>query len=198
MLASTFFLIVGLVAGGVVTAGGAAIFIPILTRESRDRKKLFKRYAPDKSTHALPKTIETELTGLRSDLEQLVKLGELPTAKSLSGVISLAQDLFAKLKSRGDAHQVDMAAVSYCDVLGKLNKALSNEYFFDMVANPEHWKHVEDRRATVREAVKAVNAELLESIRSLNSYTDMDYGVEIDSILRKSDVHNILKDLIPE
>jgi len=191
MLASTFFLIVGIAVGVGVTGGAAAITIPIVTRKKRAENRLLREYQPSKAKF-LPKEVDVELTGLRADLEWLVKHEEFKTATALSSVISLSQELFSKLKNRGDEHQLNLAAISYGNILAKLNKALSPDYFFDMLENPEQWENVEDRRIQVRNAVKAANAELLEAIRTLNTYTDMDYGVAIESILRNSKVGDML------
>lgn len=195
MLASTFYLIIGLAAGGVTTASVGSYIIAKLTRSNREQKKLLAQYAP-KKVRALPKVIDVELEGLREDLERLLTLKEFKTATALASVIAMTQELFTKLKNRGDEHQINMAAVAYGHVLTKLNKALSDDYFYDMLANPDKWTRVEERTTMVRGAVKAVNSELLDAIRDFNSYADVHYDVDMESILRKNDANEMLKDLI--
>lgn len=194
MLASTFYLIIGLVAGGGLTAVIGGTVIASMTKEKRTKKREYNKYAPARVRN-LPKEIEEELNGLREDLGKLLELDQYKTATALSSVIELAQELFGKLTRRGDTHQVNMAAVSYGHLFAKLNKALSEEYFFDMLQNPAMWTRVDERTLAVRNAVKAVNAELLEAIRNFNSHADMEFEVDMEAILRKTNSDGILKDL---
>jgi len=194
MLASTFYLIIGLAAGGVPLLGVGSYVVAKLTRKNREQKKLLAEYAP-KKVRDLPEPISTELIGLRADLERLLELQEFKTATALASVIEMTQELFMKLKSRGGDHQVKMAALTYGHILQKLNKALSDDYFYDMLANPDKWTRVDERLAMVRSAVKAVNSEILDAIRDFNSYADIHYDVDMESILSKSNAAAMLNDL---
>jgi hypothetical protein len=194
MLASVFYLIVAGIGTGTALAIPGGIYISRLVRKNREQKKLLEQYMPKKA-RSLPESIEVELNGLREDLTRLLELQEFKTATALGSVIEMTQELFTKLKARGDEHQVKMAALSYSHVLHKLNKALSDDYFYDMLANPDKWTRVDERLAMVRNAVKAVNSELLQAIRDYNSYADIHYDVDMESILGKTAAAEMLNDL---
>lgn len=195
MLASTFFLIVGIVAGTVVLGGGAAIAVPIITRDRRARKKALKELAPARAKH-LPSSVEKSLDGLRTALEGLLDAQEYKTATALSSTIALTQEIFEKLSRRGDSHQVNLAVVSYGGLLEKLTRALSGDYFFDMLKNPSHWADVEPRKHSVRTAVKVVNAELLDAVRSINGLNEADFTLAIETILRRQETKDLLGDIL--
>lgn len=194
MLASTFFLIVGLVAGSVVVGGGVAIAVPLLTRDRRARKRELKEITPARAKN-LPSSVDKDLDGLRDALEGLLDAQEYKTATVLSSTIALTQEIFEKLSRRGDSHQVDLAVVSYGGLLKKLNQALSGDYFFDMLKNPSHWTDIEARKSSVRTAVKIVNAELLDAVRSINGLNDADFTLAIEMILRRHETKDLLGDI---
>lgn len=195
MLASTFFLMVGLITGGVVVAGGAAIAVPLLTRERRARKRALKELAPSRAKN-LPPSVDNILEGLRRALEGLLDAQEYKTATALSSTIALTQEIFEKLSRRGDSHQVNLAVVSYGGLLDKLNRALSSDYFFNMLENPSHWTNVEERKSSVKTAVKVVNAELLDAVRSINGLNEADFTLAIETILRRQETKDLLGDIL--
>ncbi len=194
MEAGLFYLIIGLIGGGVLTAGGGIPLIMKLTRSGRERRKLLAKFAPSKA-NGMPAEISVELSDLRKDLAKLVELEEFKTATALASVIEMTQELFKKLKNRGDGHQIKMAAVSYGHMLQKMNKALSDEYFFDMIQRPDMWTRVEERKAMVRNVVKVVNSEILDAIRAFNSSSDFHVEVDLEALLRNNDASELLTDL---
>jgi len=195
MEAGLFYLIIGLIGGGVLTGGVGIPVIAKLTKAGREKRKQLARFLPTKA-NGMPAEISSELRDLRSDLERLVELEEFKTATALASVIEMTQELFKKLKNRGDGHQINLAAVSYGHMLHKVNKALSDEYFFDMIQRPDMWNRVEERKAMVRNVVKIVNGEILDAIRDFNSASDFHVEVDLEALLRRNDADELLKDLI--
>lgn len=193
MLASTFYLILGGVGGvlALATLGGG--FFAVKTKDSRARKRLFNRYAPERN-RSIPREVNAELDGLRLDLQRLLEFREDALAEKVGEVITLCQELFAKLHARNE-HQANLAAVNYADLLAKLNQALSDDYYFNMLEKPQLWSRVEERKRLVHSVATAIAAELLQNIRDFNSHADIHHDVNLESVLDRANARAILDDL---
>lgn len=193
MIASTFYLIIGGISGAFALATIGGGWFAVKTKDSRARKRLFKSYAPDRKRN-LPREVNAELDGLRLDLEKLIELHEDALAAKVGEVITLCQELFSKLHAR-DEHQANLAAVNYADLLAKLNQALSDDYYFNMLEKPQLWSRVEERKALVHSVATAIAAELIQNIRDFNAHADIIHDVNLESVLDRANARAILDDL---
>lgn len=194
MLASTFYLIIGGVLGAIAVGGGGVGIWAAATKDSRARKRLFGQYVP-KRDRTLPERVDAELLGLSEDLKVLLELEQYQLAEKVGKVIELAQEFFRRLKKADDPHRVNMAAVNYSDVLAKLNQALSDDYYFDLIRNPDMWTRVKERKELVEGTANAIIWELTQAIRDFNSSADIHYDLNLESVLRRADATAILDDL---
>ena len=93
-------------------------------------------------------------------------------------------ELFSRTRKRGTDQQLRLLQSQYQDIFAKLFKALADDYYGDILRNPQYWSNAEDRLAEVREAVEAVDLESLENIRQVNESRDLEFEVALDSLTR--------------
>lgn len=93
-------------------------------------------------------------------------------------------ELFIRVRKRGTDQQARLLQAQYQDTLAKLLKALDDDYYGDILRNPQYWSGAEDRLAEVRRAVEAVDQEAVENIKQVNESRDLEFKVALDSLIK--------------
>lgn len=88
------------------------------------------------------------------------------------------------MRKRGTDQQVRLLQAQYQDTLAKLLKALDDDYYGDILSNPQYWGGAEDRLNEVRRAVEAVDQEAVENIKQVNESRDLEFKVALDSLIK--------------
>ena len=114
-----------------------------------------------------------QYTGLYPDLTE-----------KLSGLTQHVSELFIRVRKRGTDQQVRLLQAQYRDTLAKLLKALEDDYYGDILRNPQYWSGPEERLAEVRRAVEAVDQEAVENIKQVNESRDLEFKVALDSLIK--------------
>ena len=84
----------------------------------------------------------------------------------------------------GDPQQLRLLVARYADTLTKLASLLSEQYYGDLLRNPDYWSEPQLRIAEVKNAIAAVDQEVLENIQQLSESRDIEFGVALDSLTR--------------
>jgi len=92
------------------------------------------------------------------------------------------RELFRRLGTKGTAHQAEIAATQYADILGKIEKLVSPEYLKDLIDHPRFWHHAEARIDAVLTALNGANQQILVNIRQANSASDLDFQVALATL----------------
>ncbi len=93
-------------------------------------------------------------------------------------------ELFIRVRKRGTDQQVRLLQAQYQDTLAKLLKALGDDYYGDILSNPQYWGGAEARLTEVRRAVEAVDQEAVENIKQVNESRDLEFKVALDSLIK--------------
>ena len=184
---------VGIVAAiglGIVAAVavGGFFFMLILSRTPRGARNAAKRgKLKAVTTKALSnRDLEVQLEKLAHIAGRLFQNNSSKLGEITSSIVTHLNELLTRLKRRDSGNQLDLAQVEYADVLKKLNDALGDDYYFDIVKNPSLWDDAESRKNEVEIAVGAVDTQILENIKQVNAYKDLDFRVALESILRQN------------
>jgi hypothetical protein len=132
----------------------------------------------------IPDDLRRQLQRLRANAANPTLATRPAVAARVTDILTNSQELFRRILRRGDSQQVRMAAVEYTDTLEKLNLALSDDYYFDIVKNPRLWDDADRRAADVESALAAVGEQLVKNIRQVNASQDLDLSVALDGLSR--------------
>ncbi|GAA2244176.1 hypothetical protein GCM10010401_16720 [Rarobacter faecitabidus] len=184
--------------GVVVLAGAAAGFVAGVLRRKRNRTE-GRRI----SARRLDKELSEALDGEDGEFVQdsIKRLGDRATALPdlgplLAGLQGHVAELFVRVRRRGTDQQIRLLQSQYKDTLGKLLKALDDDYYGDVRANPQYWSNPDARLTEVQRAVGSVDRQAVENIRQVNESRDLEFQVALDSLIKNvdeaklSDVYN--------
>ncbi len=93
-------------------------------------------------------------------------------------------ELFSRARQQDDPQQLRLLVARYADTLTKLASLLSEQYYGDLLRNPDYWSEPQLRIAEVKNAIAAVDQEVLENIQQLSESRDIEFGVALDSLTR--------------
>lgn len=179
--------------GGLVFAAVAAVVVigavvggVLLLR--RRGKRSENRVA---GSRRLEKELDAALHGESGEFirQAIERLEERARAyPDVSGMLSQlskhVSELFIRVRKRGTDQQVRLLQAQYHDTLAKLLKALDDDYYGDILRNPQYWGGAEDRISEVRQAVEAVDQEAVENIKQVNESRDLEFKVALDSLIK--------------
>ena len=180
--------------GGVVFAAfitflliGAAVGGAVMLLRRRNKRGI----SQVEGSRRLEKELAAALNGENGEFVQraIERLRERAQAyPDLSGWLSqLSQhvaELFIRVRKRGTDQQVRLLQAQYHDTLAKLLKALEDDYYGDILRNPQYWSGPEERLSEVRRAVEAVDQEAVENIKQVNESRDLEFKVALDSLIK--------------
>lgn len=178
--------------GGIAAIGGAVIALAAIATGTillLNRRKKARGERTIVSARKLEKELADALDGpdgdvVRDAIENLDGRAQAypdlqPHLASLSRHIS---DLFVRVRRRGNDQQTRLLQSQYKDTLTKLHKALADDYYGDILANPQYWSRPAERLDEVRRAVAAVDAQAVENIKQVNESRDLEFQVALDSL----------------
>lgn len=140
----------------------------------------------------LPEVIKREMVNLDRLASMYSRAGEALLADSVRTVLNHGQELFARVQRKAGEQQYNMAAVEYADTFKKLGQALSEDYYYDIMKNPQLWTKPEERKREVAEAVRATDQQLIRNIQQVNANEDLEIQVALESLSRS------LEDVTPD
>lgn len=73
--------------------------------------------------------------------------------------------------------------VEYADRLDKMNSLLGEEYYVNIVQNPDYWTNSQMRKDRVVKALDALNEQIIENIQQVNDEREIDFTVALQVIL---------------
>lgn len=91
-------------------------------------------------------------------------------------------ELFERMKAKSGRAQQRRAEQEYDNLLNTLVGALGRDYLLDVFANARLWDNPERRIRVVQAAVQAVDGQLLDNIRQVNSRRELTFEVTLDGI----------------
>ncbi|HSX68798.1 hypothetical protein, partial [Nocardioides sp.] len=105
----------------------------------------------------------------------------------LQSILTNVGQLFHRIRRTGTEQQVRIASIEYVDVLTKLERALGEDYYLDILRNPRLWENAEARQQEVEEAVRATDDQLVANIRQVNASQDLEFKVALESLVGSMD-----------
>lgn len=175
--------------GIVVVAGAVTGLILGLRRRGRNRTEKAVR-----SSRKLEKELAEALDGEDGEFvkDAIEKLNERAAAypdiaARINGLAGHISDLFVRVRRRGTDQQIRLLQSRYKDTLSKLLKALDDDYYGDIIANPQYWSNADARLAEVRRAVDSVDQQAVENIKQVNESRDLEFQVALDSLIKTVD-----------
>jgi|GEM_PF-713941 len=180
-------ILIGVVALLVVIGGAVGAFLrarakaPAIESPKVD-KKLF-----DSTENA--DEIERDLERLRqladfyAGNKSKYAFGNQPVSAKLGAVLTEVQELFRRLKAKGTAQQLRLAALTYSDVLRKLLMGVETDYLKDIQDNPRLWDNADARVREVGSALDAVLDQVVDNIKQVNASRDLEFKVALDSLV---------------
>ncbi|MCL1899718.1 MAG: hypothetical protein FWG11_04230 [Promicromonosporaceae bacterium] len=155
--------------------------------QRRGRVKAQSRKAIDKElfdkseiSQALAASLRT-LTTLQGTY-QGYRIGAVAVSDQIHQVVAGMQEFMRRLRAAGTEQQVRMAKLEYRRTLDQVCKLVSPSYLKDIIDNPGLWSDPQKRMVEVRVTLDAVNRQITENIRQLNSRTDLDFQVALASL----------------
>lgn len=180
------------IGGGIAVAAIAAALVAaaiggaVLLLVRRGRRGAAKRV---EGSRRLQKELAGALHGDSGELirESIERLHERAQAypdigSAIEQLARHVSELFIRVRKRGADQQARLLQSQYRDTLAKLLKALDDDYYGDILRNPQYWSSTEQRLAEVRGAVAAVDQEAVENIRQVNESRDLEFKVALDSL----------------
>ena len=175
--------------GGValVAVAGATLGVILFARRRRDARGKNSR-----AIHArLEKDLAEALNGEDGDFIQdsIEALDRWSAAYAtigprVTGMTQHVSELFVRVHKRGSEQQLRLLQSKYKDTLSKLRKALNDDYYGDIVNNPQYWSNPEGRLAEVSLAIDSVDQQAVENIRQVNESRDLEFKVALDSLIK--------------
>lgn len=174
----------GWVLVGTLAAGGLALGGVWFTRYRTRRKAMEDAHQDD----PLPSRVRAELDRLhelRPAYSSHAKTGSSSADAVVKEIDSLTKnvpELFQRLKNKADKEQHGFARAEYADKLSRLVAALGHDYMLDLIINPHLWTNSEKHVRNVQSALEAVNTQVLDNIRSVNSVSGLVFQVSLDGL----------------
>ena len=175
--------------GGValVAVAGATLGVILFARRRRD--------ARGKNSRAINARLEKDLADalngedgdfIQDSIEALNKWSAAfaTIGPRVTGMTQHVSELFVRVHKRGTEQQVRLLQSKYKDTLSKLRKALNDDYYGDIVNNPQYWSNPEGRLAEVSLAIDSVDQQAVENIRQVNESRDLEFKVALDSLIK--------------
>lgn len=78
--------------------------------------------------------------------------------------------------------------VEYVERLDKLKEAIGEDYYLSILKEPEHWEDPKGKMKRVKDAVVAMSAQVLESIKQINDSSNLEFKIALDSIIGDKNV----------
>lgn len=175
--------------GGIalVAVAGATLGVILFARRRRDARGRNSRAINAR----LEKDLSEALNGEDGDFIQdsIETLDRWSAAYATIGprVVAMTQhvsELFVRVHKRGTEQQLRLLQSKYKDTLSKLRKALNDDYYGDIVHNPQYWSNPEGRLAEVSLAIDSVDQQAVENIRQVNESRDLEFKVALDSLIQ--------------
>lgn len=181
---------------------GMVIILPIVTLgliaaltiqrvRSRTKKKSGKK--PEFSFEARNMNVSEDLRKELTEFQKLSKVyarsnGDRRLQTASAGMETLLKnmsELFSRLNRKGKAttQSQRLAEQSYLITTRKLNEALGEEYFGDIVTHPNLWEDSEKKAERVLEALNSVNRQVIDNIRQVNASKELEFRIALDTIL---------------
>ena len=133
---------------------------------------------------------------LRNELTEFQKLSKVyarshgnrrfqTASADMETLLKNMSELFSRLNRKGKAttQSQRLAEQSYLITTRKLNEALGEEYFGDIVAHPNLWEDSEKKAERVLEALSSVNRQVIDNIRQVNASKELEFRIALDTIL---------------
>lgn len=169
-------------------------FFTVLTvRWVRSRMKKKSEKKPDFSFEARSMNVSEDLRKELTEFQKLSKVyarsnsdRRLQTASAgMETLLKNMSELFNRLNRKGKAttQSQRLAEQSYLITTRKLNEALGEEYFGDIVAHPNLWEDSEKKAERVLEALSSVNRQVIDNIRQVNASKELEFRIALDTIL---------------
>lgn len=175
--------------GDVIVGGGSLVGILAVTAFGIAAVKRYRnRAAGDRVLQkGVPDQLQPALEKLRAIEAQHAVTGASGLSSRIHSIRTNIGQLFARIGRTGTEQQAKMASVQYADVIGKLNRALGEDYYLDIVRNPRLWDDPDGRTREVQEAVVATDEQLVENIRQVNASQDLEFKVALESLVGSMD-----------
>ena len=146
---------------------------------------------PNKIAETVPAKLHPLIKQLTELSQQHDRLPEKGLGTDLRTIVRNMQELFTRLSKKGTNGQRGIAEVEYIDKLTKLNEALGENYYMDIVNKPSLWDKADTRLDSVAEAVHAVQSQLIENIKQVNASEDLKFQVNLISLVGASKATNV-------
>jgi len=134
----------------------------------------------------LPKDLEKEFNQLQR-VGILHKNRETTLVQTINDVLGNVHELFIRVSKKANDQSAQLAALNYTDILKKLNKALGEDYYLDIVDNMKFWDDPLGRMETVKKALDATDKQLLANIRQVNASRDIEFDSALDSLIANAE-----------
>ena len=170
-----------------IAVAGATLGVVLFARR--------RRSARGRTSRAMSARLEKELSAalngedgayIEESIEQLDRWSSsFPTiGPRVTGMTRHVSELFVRVHKRGTEQQLRLLQSKYTDTLSKLRKALNDDYYGDIVQNPQYWSNPERRLAEVSLAIDSVDQQAVENIRQVNESRDLEFKVALDSLIQ--------------
>lgn len=175
----------GLSTFGWVVAGVAAVLGTVWGLRTYRRRKALDSETSDDPLPGPVRAQVDRIHHLRSMYRPLASAGNEAASAVLTQMDALVKnlpELFRRLARKSDAEQWGFARAEYADKLTRLAAALDRPYMVDLIVNPHLWNNPELHFRGVQSAIEAVNAQVLDNIRSVNSVGALEFQVSLDGL----------------
>lgn len=105
----------------------------------------------------------------------------------INNIILNLHELFKRINRKGSTNQSNIAVIEYKNILEMINKTLSEDYYLDILSNPNLWTEPEKRVLEITNALQTVDNQLLENIRQVNSSKDLEFQVALQTLAKTID-----------
>ena len=91
-------------------------------------------------------------------------------------------------RNHSDSGQRIKLEVQYADQLTKMSRILGSDYYMHMVRRPHAWFDVDERIQLVKDALKALNEQVIENTHQLNENREFEFKVALHSFLKSDEI----------
>ena len=91
-------------------------------------------------------------------------------------------------RNHSDSGQRIKLEVQYADQLTKMARILGSDYYMHMVRRPHAWFDVDERIQLVKDALKALNEQVIENTHQLNENREFEFKVALHSFLNSDEI----------
>lgn len=106
-------------------------------------------------------------------------------------ILNYLDELFERIDKKAGSQARTLAIVEYKDKLQKLNKAMGDGYFLDIVEHPDLWDNPEERAGKAVKAVTATSQQIIDNIRQVNASQDLEFGVALEALIGAMDAPTV-------